>query len=187
MHTIFFIINSTRALGLWCLTFLIFGLVADSSALAQVIRIQDDLDFGVLDFTPSGGRARLGTDSSIRYNNGLSGNGLGTAGRLRIARNQGTTVDISCTRNGRVSNGVDTIRVRGVELIEGTVGVPYGGSGSIRCQGLGTNILQLVSGNQNSNRALVGARLIIVGDESGGSYDTLSAGGDALVIEMVIP
>lgn len=170
------------------IVFVLGGLfVFGSQAEAQNLRIQDDLDFGVLDFTPTGGRARLGTDSSITYTSGVSGNGLGTAGRLRIAGRSGTSVDISCSTNGRVSNGVDTIRVRGMELIEGTVGVPYGGSGSIRCQGLGTNILQLVSGNQNSNRALVGARLVIVGDESGGSYDTVSAGGDALVIEMVIP
>lgn len=187
MHNFFSLNFSLKALWSLCLVILAFQFVWDSEAMAQRLRIQDDLDFGVLDFTPSGGRARLGTNSLITYTNGVSGNGLGTAGRFRITGSPGTTVDISCSKNGRVSNGTETVRVRGVELIVGTTGVAYGGAGSVRCDGLGSNIIQLVSGNQNSNKALVGARLIIDGDETGGSYDTLASGGDALVIEMVIP
>ncbi|NKB45661.1 MAG: DUF4402 domain-containing protein [Alphaproteobacteria bacterium] len=177
----------TKALRLLCLVFLFYGLGGDFSASAQRLRIQDDLDFGLVDFSALSGRARLGTDSSITYTGGASGDGIGTAGRFRITGQSGTTVDISCTKNGKISNGTDIIRIRGVELFEGTTGVPYGGTGAIRCDGLGSNILQLVSGNQNSNRALIGARMLIDGDETDGSYDTLSSGGDPLVIEMVIP
>ena len=187
MQNFFSIPNLIKARRIVCLGFLFLGLGSEFSANAQRIRIQDDLEFGVVDFSALSGRARLGTDSSITYTGGVSGNGIGTAGRFRITGQQGTTVDISCTKNGKLSNGTDIIRIRGVELFEGTTGVPYGGSGSIRCDGLGVNILQLVSGNQNSNKALIGGRMIIDGDETDGSYDTLSAGGDALVIEMVIP
>ena len=186
MQTFISIRTSIKALQLPCLVFLVCVLGGDFSASAQNIQVRGDLEFNLLDFAQIPGTAALGTNSSISYSGGLNGSGFGTPGEIRVTGKNGTTVDISCSSTAALSNEVDTVGVISIEMVVGT-GTSVGGPGSVSCAGVGLNIIQLTTGNSNPNTALIGATLSTSGTESGGDYDTASAGGTAIVVEMVVP
>jgi len=155
---------------------------------AQNLQVRDDLDFGLMEIANLPGAAALGPDGSLTYSGGLAGSGFGVAGVIRVVGATGTTVDISCATSARVSNGIDDIRISSIVMVAGTSSAtPSSGARARRCFGLGFNILQLTTGNQNQNTAYIGASMLTTGDESGGVYDTSTGGAIPITIEMVVP
>lgn len=171
-------------LWLMCVALGQFSMVAH----AQNLQVRDDLDFGLMEIANLPGSAALAPDGSVAYSGGLAGSGFGVAGAIRVVGANGTTVDISCATSARVSNGTDSIRISSIVLVAGTSSTPpSAGARSRRCFGLGFNILQLTTGNQNQNTAYIGASMLTTGPESGGVYDTSTGAAVPITIEMVIP
>lgn len=157
-------------------------------AQAQNLQVRDDLDFGLMEVANLPGSAALGPDGSLTYSGGLAGSGFGVAGAIRVVGATGTTVDISCATSARVSNGIDDIRISSIVMVPGNSSTtPLPGALTRRCFGLGFNIFQLTTGNQNQNTAYIGASMLTTGDESGGVYDTSTGGAIPITIEMVVP
>ncbi len=164
---------------------LIAAISAATPAAAQNLQVREDLDFGLMDIAALPGTASLGTDASIAYSGGLIGDGFGSTGEIRIAGRSGTPVQISCSTSATLSNGSHTIDLTNIRISRGTRDGPRRNTRD--CEGIGMNVVRLISGNGNLNWGYIGATLETTGVESDGEYDTANSGGVPILIEMVIP
>lgn len=120
------------------------------------------MDLGTVEYDLSETRtsqARLGTDGSMSYTRGFTGDGFGTPGEILLSDTVGVVLDISCRGNIRISDGGPYVTINRIQFDIGTAnGKPY--NASTRCSGKNTIVAShTVTGVPALDTLLVGGRL----------------------------
>lgn len=106
-------------------------------ARAQVINLISSVDFGSVDFAATyNARIRLGTDGNVSISGfGMTSNGGGTAGHIRITLPNTGIVEVKCVTSALLSDATATdLTIENIEIAV-TTGVAFGSG--ISCQGTG--------------------------------------------------
>jgi len=150
-----------------------------------------DMNFGNVSYeTPHSGSIFLGTDGVVilRGSSGLflESNAPTNAGAVVVTGDTGgSVIDISCQRNGTMTDGAgNSLRVQRAEIAIST-GVPA--RSGTRCLGLNNIILTVDTNVDPVPMILMGGRINTNNDAIDGDleYNTLNAGGSPVRLRVV--
>lgn len=148
---------------------------------------ETDMDFGLIDFTGSNGAVNMGTNATLSYSGGASGDGIATAGSFRISLPGwgGDDVQIGCDSTATLTNGSSTVTLTNIEFVIGAGNRTAYGLGN-NCQGLSASSGIFEISGSSSNRVLFfGGRLEITDPNVSGNYSTGNPGGNDITFEVI--
>ncbi len=146
-----------------------------------------NMSFGSMEYTnPIMGDLTLGSDGGLTYPPSLNGNGVGTAGQVRIGGTPGDTVSIACDTNATLTHTASGGLTLGPIVLSVGGGAAYGAG--LPCSGLGTpTTTHVISASTNDNVVYIGARLQTNGASlSSGMYDTMNGGGASFALRVLV-
>ncbi|MFN7163067.1 MAG: DUF4402 domain-containing protein [Pseudomonadota bacterium] len=162
---------------------------ASGAPAAQTLTVLTTMNFGKVEFTNTtlNGNLTLSPNGAVDYGgNNSSGNGIGTAGQVRIHGTTGSTVNIRCT---------DTMTVRhtsGASLSFGEVrmsaGTPQTFAAASACrENLDQNVLtHVLNANAAQNIIYIGGRLTTNGIAvQNGMYSTTNSGATEATLRVI--
>ncbi len=145
---------------------------------AAAVTVVNGLDWGSISFSGTAdGNITLDVDGSVTAGSGYDASGSPLAGELTI--DSAADVDVSCEQTATLSDGTNTMPVQNAQVSVGDT------TSATACAGIGTTPVGYAIGDGDDN-IYVGAEIDgSTPPAAAGTYDTDSAGGAPLTVEVV--